>query len=881
MTREQVLGRLLRQDNIRHPNIALLKKFLLCVHRGWFRVNGQALDEQFSLADYVFDDQGIIFDHSQLSEQAKTKFLNWFLMAHSQQAERVLLNGIVTNEHRGYTAEVALSWWGRITNLLYYQKKSYHWPLAPFTLSLDYQLTNIQICQDKHGLLIGLNQFITDQSFDKYHHDESIDPTQQTSLLNVKRIVLTDALVDELLDLNLDEQDYLSLINNPHPYAIPVADQQKRQEQMHEYRITHRFCVPEPWYFRLWRWCKKIITEFIKRKPPILIPAKDYKILVEEDGLLLQCPQTGEVQIIQQRPDLDSMVFCGGGAKIFAHVGVCKAFEEAGINMDGYAGSSAGAIMAILRYLGYSSPEILAFFKEFRQDNLVHYDIDRTGISDTKAIKAALDFVIIQRVNQIIEHYKIDHTPEGRKFLANQVFAKNKITFASLSALKQAYPDCVLGRELIITATNIKQRKTSYFSHIKTPDLEVSMVGAVSASIPIVFKPTLLDGEAHNDGGILSNFPTEVFPDKQTTLLASEYDNCLSMVAVQFDNGHERSVLDKLVGKIYRENFFWNWVYGFLTGVQDPAGAWAMDLQKLLRYSNQTILVPVDKVSATQFNIDPETQQKLIDNGYQAAKSYIEARYDTEGSQAINQEYLYANFANLQEALYYACFRKNEAWFNRIANEAICQGMSEYKIQALRERHFLKPNSPKHQSIEQQSSLLFSHPLADYVEKKIAIDNMRIFAAIYPVFLKLPYQLIKNKIDLKIFKQARHGLSAEQPQASFAILRRIQGETHVLLALLIQWILPRAKENTPSLMQKIQGMSQLLNQKQLFDDEAFYGLWQLSAHQAQNLFKLFSDGQYKLAHQLCQAIKSHEEVAEAVIEEFDEQLTDYYPSFNY
>lgn len=888
MTPEQVISDLLYQDNATHPNLVLFKKFLLCVHLGWFRINGESPDETYTLGDYIFDDEKIVFDYTKLNEYNKQRFLNWFLAPHNQDADRALLNGIVTDDYRGYTAEVGLSWWGRITNLLYYQKKSYHWSLAPFSLSLNYQLTGIQVCQGEYGLLMGLNQFATREMQGRYHAE---NPLKARPLLNVKRLILTNALVDELLQTDVLTQDYEEIIATPHPYAIPVTNYEERLQKMTEYRQTQRFAVAQAWYVKLWQRFKSALKNLIYHTA-VDKPKKSYQLLLkEDDALVLQCQNTGGIQFIQERK-LNSIVFSGGGAKIFGHIGVLRALEEAGISLKRYAGSSAGAVMAMLAYLGYSHQEIFAFFKEFRQENLIHYEIDRTGLSDTKAIKAALDFMIIQKVNQIIERYHINETPTGRRFIAEVIMANNKITFSSLHALQKAYPDCGIGDELVITATNIKQGKTRYFSHLKTPDKEVSEIVTTSASFPIFFKPTLLDGEAHNDGGVLSNFPTEAFADDDSVLLTSEHNNCLSMLGVQFDNGHERSLLDKLVDRVYRENPLLNLIYSYLTGVHDTVAGWEKDRLKLLQHSNQVILIPVGKVTATQFNIDPETQDALIESGYKETNNYIASRYqmaDEEEGAAVNEEYLYANFTHLEEALYYACYRKNEKWFELFANEAIAQGLCERKVQKLRERHFPLQEEKELADeglVAEENNELYTRQLGYYVEKKMLLDNHAIFSAVYPIFLRLPSQLLfKNKIDLKIYKKARHDLASNQPHTCFALLQKTKGASHILFAILKQWIL--TSDEVDLLCQRAKLFNRFLSRKIKLVDEAFYGNWDnVLPRQLERVFKALLHEQYNDAKNLCLCFKAGEEPLysmcrneEAVIEEEQESSYNESPVF--
>lgn len=872
MDREDVLSDLLRKDINSNPNIVLLKKFIFCVNQGWFRINGLAPDKAYTLGDYLQDDERIIFDYTLLSDEAKERFESWFLLPHAEDARMAFLSGVATNDYRGYTAEVGLSWWGRITNLFFYQKKSYHWNLAPLELSLDYQLTGIEICKGKQGILIGLQQFATANTVNKYHKQED---NQEEPLRNVKRLVLTDDLVDSITQANLDQQDFDAMIYKPHPFSVEVNRSNQRFQDMLEYRQTQRLIAKLPWYIRLWRWSKSKLNKPLQstdyEMEELQSDTNHFQTIIQKGNIkIAQHPSTAEILITEKRPELVQIVLCGGGGKIYAHLGALYAFEMAGISFEEFAGSSAGGLMAILCYLGYSTDEIFNFFRGFRQENLVHYDIDSSGISDTKALKAALDFMIVQKVNQIIERFKIDESSEGRRFLANEVLHKNKITFASLRAIKTRYPDCGLGDDLILTATNVKQRKTRYFSDSITPDLEVSAAGEMSASLPVFFKPILFEGEVHSDGGTLNNLPTEPFRDNRRTLLASEHGNSLRLIALQFDNGCERGILDKVVDRVYRENFILNWIYALLTGVKDPVSGWERDRLKLLQHSNQVVLLPVGDVSATQFDVDVDAQKTLIRNGYFAAKNYIDARYNREEDEAAqSEEYMYAKFTNIEEALYFTCFRNREDWFEIIAEKAIEQGMEEEAVQALRERHFPSDSPGDNQDDNEQrhSPTFFSGSVSSYVEKQIMKTNMHLFEAIYPLLLKLPCSMIKNPRDLKLYKYARHIFSLHSPHPSIDVLQRINGEVHVLFAILVQLIERYTKGVLDSLDEKLIPFISLIKNDYILQDPTFFGCWKLLPRQSERILLAFQNGHFDVVKEICESLKNNEEPLQNMTEE--------------
>ncbi|MDI9818773.1 MULTISPECIES: Dot/Icm T4SS effector VpdC [unclassified Legionella] len=866
MPREDVLSALLRKDIVHYPNILLLKKFLLTVHLGWFRINGMPPDSQYSLGDYLLDDERIILDFTRMSERVRDKFLRWFIKPHDGNAHMAFLSGVATNNYRGYTAEVELSWWGRVTNLLFYKKKSYHWYLAPLEFSFNYQLTGMEICQDEHGLLIGLNQFSVEDKGLKYHHPEDgqVDP-----LRNAKRVFLTDKMVESLMVADIESYDFDSIIYKPHPFSIHVSSNSQRMKAMKEYRETQRLFSVKPWYLKLLSWIKSWflkIPESFEMKD-IRLGNREYQPILERKNIqVFRRANDGQILVIEKRPELDSMVFCGGGAKIFAHVGALKAFEEAGIKPANYAGSSAGAIMIVLCYLGCSSEEILDFFQKFKQENLIHYEIDRSGLSDARAVKAALDYMITKKVNAIITKYKIDKTPEGKRFLTNSVLKNGKISFKSLHLLKTHYPDCGLGDKLIVTATNVPQRKTRYFSYTTTPDMEVSEAVKTSASFPIVFKPTLLDGELHNDGGVLSNFPTEAFRGDLSTLLESEHGNCLSMVAFQFDNGKERSLLDKLADRVYRENFIWNWIYGLLTGVKDPVSGWERDRLKLLQHSNQVVLIPINNISATQFNIGSNEKTVLIDNGYQAAKNYLTVRYQqTANSRAINEEYMYSSFGSIEELLCFCCYRGHADWFEYIASEAESLGVYGTRIEDLRQQYF--SSFPKKETVtrcEKGKNITDSFTLqfTDLLEKQRVIKNMTLFEVLYPVFQSLPCAFIKNPQDLKLFKFARHSLCLARPLAGLKHLKLIQGETHVLVSIFIHILTYSRFEQIEETTQKLKLLGSILQKTEPLNHVSFWGKWNLLPRQVSRVLKEMDRQQWSESYELCSSLKEGDEPLE-------------------
>jgi len=157
------------------------------------------------------------------------------------------------------------------------------------------------------------------------------------------------------------------------------------------------------------------------------------------------------------------LVLSGGGARGFAHLGVLQALNEAGIFPDVLSGTSAGALAGVMYCDGYEPREILKIMKASSRLNYMRPTMPRDGLL---------------QISGII------------KILENNLHAK---TFGDLKI------------PLYVTATDLNNGKAVYFSK---GDLLNCVIA--SASIPVLFKPVIIDKIYYVDGGILDNLP--VYP---------------------------------------------------------------------------------------------------------------------------------------------------------------------------------------------------------------------------------------------------------------------------------------------------------------------------------------------------------------------------------
>jgi NTE family protein len=868
MTPQHVISQLLESDTKYQKNLDLLKKIIITAQLGRLQVNGLPPDNKISLANYLFDNENIMLDFTRLSEEKRKQFTQWLLGPHQKEKTRAHFRGATVNEYRGFTAESFLNWWGVIKSWIN-KRYSEYWKITDLNISLNYQLIGVEMCHGKHGILIGFDQFLVPGTDTKYHDPND---SQKDPLGNTKRVFITEQLVEQLIHKDIQHLEFESICKNPHPHSVYVSNLQERLAQMYDYRNTQRYLAHQPWYVRLWNWIVPGSYEANKTKSSVVKENNLISLYQDETVQIDYYSKTHEILVREKRPDIDNIVYCGGGAKIYGHVGFWKALNEAKIHPTKFAGSSAGAIMALLCYLGYTANEITEFFKNFKQEHLVHFDIDINGMSDPRSLKTAVDYAIAYKLNQIVAQYGIPY-PQG------------KITFATLEAIRQRVPDCGLGQELVVTATNKRLGKTRYFSLLRSPDFEVSEAVKISASFPIVYRSTVLDGDEHNDGGILTNFPTEAFFDDHSTLLESEYGNNLKVLAVQFDNGTERTAIDRMMERVYKEHFFMNWGYRVLTGVDDPASGWEQDRLKLRKHAAQSIVINVDNVSTTSFTVDDENRNKMIQAGYDTTRSYLKTRYicnEEEGYE--NDEYMYSKFTCLGDLLSYCCYRGEFRWFERISCIA-AEANIPNKAGILSQIHELsalyfpaksKVSPQNNRPVDDNSLTFFGNAIPQEPQPLVHNENHKVLLAVYPVFLMLTSDLLKDNADKRLFEEARHALALQTPFAGLEYLKRLRQPINVMLHIVINLLSELQENPRQEVYDAFTEVVTLFKGNRSIYKNEFYAHWDLSFNQSLRVLHVLNNYPAHAATELLNSLSRGDEPLQTVVNgEYCEDYEDF------
>lgn len=169
------------------------------------------------------------------------------------------------------------------------------------------------------------------------------------------------------------------------------------------------------------------------------------------------------------------LVLSGGGARGFAHVGVIKALEEAGIPVDMLGGSSIGAVMGMVLALGRSADEVTAAVrKAFLEHPRGNVTGDYNFIPLVSLIKGA-------RTRSAMTQAVRDAT--GRDAIDSEDCWTTFFTIAS---------DFSTGSEAVLLRGDLTRN-----------------VGA-SYAIPGALPPVFVGGHMMYDGSTFNNFPVDV-----------------------------------------------------------------------------------------------------------------------------------------------------------------------------------------------------------------------------------------------------------------------------------------------------------------------------------------------------------------------------------
>ncbi|GAA3759540.1 patatin-like phospholipase family protein [Flavobacterium ginsengiterrae] len=206
-------------------------------------------------------------------------------------------------------------------------------------------------------------------------------------------------------------------------------------------------------------------------------------------------PETSFSQEIKQdsvkRPKI-GLVLSGGGAKGFAHIGVLKVLEEAGIKIDYIGGTSMGSVIGGLYASGYNASQIDSIFKKTNFDDLINDYIPRSSKNFYGKKNDELYAIVLPFSN-----FRVG-IPEA--------LSKGMYNYNLLSSLTRNVRHVrdfnKLPTPFLCIGTNIE---TGEEVLLNKGNLVQAMMA--SAAFPSLFTPVEIDGNLLVDGGVVNNYP--------------------------------------------------------------------------------------------------------------------------------------------------------------------------------------------------------------------------------------------------------------------------------------------------------------------------------------------------------------------------------------
>lgn len=316
------------------------------------------------------------------------------------------------------------------------------------------------------------------------------------------------------------------------------------------------------------------------------------------------------------------LVFSGGGAAGYAHGGaVLQLAEEATFSfsdLKGVAGASVGAFAALLVSLNFSPQEI--------SDKLSSLNI--RALMDGGALP--------QQLFRLFTQYGI-YTGDPLYRMIKDIIAEKtgrtdpeNVTFADLKAL--GCKDLYIVTTKVYKENNHPTGKEKIFSTENTPQTPVAATLLASMSAPGLFRRVRLkkiakghfvldeQGDLFEDGGIVNNFPIDIFDKPKYVAKGDAYVNSQTLGLALLNHDQISLKGHALAKTVIGDNHPIDYSVGLFNMV-----LFNHQQRNLSKKVNRQRTVQIDRmgVSLGDFALNTDTKASLIASGRRAVQYYF------------------------------------------------------------------------------------------------------------------------------------------------------------------------------------------------------------------------------------------------------------------
>jgi NTE family protein len=362
------------------------------------------------------------------------------------------------------------------------------------------------------------------------------------------------------------------------------------------------------------------------------------------------------------------MVFEGGGAKGIVFVGAIQVFESLGHEYGRLLGTSAGAITAAMAAAGYRSQEMLDALAEKKDGRSVFADflgmpmtLDKAAIhtSATRELLRSVNLPLIpdrfeeklddQLVEWLAAQPSLRHVfsfiERGGWYSADNFLAwlKRRLDTGTNDGKPRHYSTLTLAQfhdetkvDLSLVASDTTASKMLVVNHRTAPDLPLVWAVRMSMSVPLLWQEVVwqsewgkyrdgdMTGHAIVDGGLLSNFPIELFVSHDVTVTSvmgsKSHENVLGML---IDESLPVKGADAVVKQPTKLDLAEFHTVQRIQNLINTALS-AHDKMTIEAFEKFVVHMPAKGYGTTEFDMTDERRELLVNAGRDAMTAYFE-----------------------------------------------------------------------------------------------------------------------------------------------------------------------------------------------------------------------------------------------------------------